>query len=105
MRETYFGPLIEEVEGRIIAQQGEKWDRELFEDHLMGYTMRTDQFRLMIWKDTRFPEKEPLSVELYNLSADPMERVNIADSHPQLVDQLMAQFNAGWQGNLASVEE
>jgi iduronate 2-sulfatase len=104
MRETYFGPLIEEVEERIIAQQGEIWDRELFEEHLMGYTMRTDQFRLMIWKDTRFPEKEPLSVELYNLSEDPMETVNIADSHPQLVDQLMAQFNAGWQGSVASVE-
>lgn len=42
MRETWFGPLIEEVEQRIIQQQGEKWDRELFEQHMMGYTMRTD---------------------------------------------------------------
>ncbi|MHC4996329.1 MAG: sulfatase, partial [Planctomycetota bacterium] len=27
MRETYFGPLIEEVEARIIDQQKDKWDR------------------------------------------------------------------------------
>ena len=38
MRETFFGPLIEEVEQRIIKQQGDKWDRDLFEKHLMGYT-------------------------------------------------------------------
>ncbi|MEM1295962.1 MAG: sulfatase, partial [Verrucomicrobiota bacterium] len=38
MRETFFGPLIKEVEGRIIAQHGEVWDRDLFENHLMGYT-------------------------------------------------------------------
>ena len=37
MRETFFGPLIEEVEGRIIEQQGDLWDRDLFENHLMGY--------------------------------------------------------------------
>ena len=36
MRETFFGPLIEEVEARIIQQQDDRWDRELFEQHLMG---------------------------------------------------------------------
>lgn len=38
MRETFFGPLIKEVEERIIAQQGERWDRDLYENKLMGYT-------------------------------------------------------------------
>ena len=37
MRETWFGPLIKDVEQKIINQQGEKWDRELFEKHLMGW--------------------------------------------------------------------
>ncbi len=31
MRETFFGPLIRQVETRIVAQQGERWDRHLFE--------------------------------------------------------------------------
>ena len=33
MRETWFGPLIKEVEQRIINQQGARWERELFEEH------------------------------------------------------------------------
>ena len=48
MRETFFGPLIQEVEQRIIKQQGDQWNRELFEQHLMGYTMRTEQYRLVL---------------------------------------------------------
>ncbi len=53
MRETFFGPLIEEVEGRIIEQQGDRWNRELFENHLMGYTLRSARYRLVIWRDHR----------------------------------------------------
>jgi arylsulfatase A-like enzyme len=100
MRETYFGPLIEEVEGRILEQQKEKWDRELFENYLMGYTMRTDLYRLVVWKDSRSKEAAPLFVELYDHKADPTETRNIADDSPALVDQLMTQFNKGWKGNL-----
>jgi iduronate 2-sulfatase len=55
MRETFFGPLIEEVEGRIIDQQGDAWDRDLFENHLMGYTARSEKYRLVLWKDHRDP--------------------------------------------------
>ena len=40
MRETFFGPLIEQVEARIVEQQGDRWDREFFENHLTGYTVR-----------------------------------------------------------------
>jgi len=100
MRETYFGPLIEEVETRIIAQQKDKWDRELFENHLMGYTMKTDQYRLVVWKDTRHPDREPLFVELFDHSVDPSETKNIAGENPDLISELLAQFEAGWEGNL-----
>ncbi len=102
MRETYFGPLIEEVEDRIIAQQKEKWDRELFENYLMGYAMRTDRYRFVVWKDDRKPNERPLCVELYDHETDPFETVNIAEKHPDLVDQLLSQFEAGWKGNLPS---
>ncbi len=100
MRETYFGPLIKEVEARIIAQQKERWDRDLFENRLMGYTMRTDQYRLVVWKDWTRPEDEPIFIELYDHKADPSETLNMADKKSALVHRLMVQFNAGWRGSL-----
>nr|WP_320117318.1 sulfatase [uncultured Marinifilum sp.] len=101
MRETYFGPLIEEVEGKIIKQQKEKWDRDLFENRLMGYGMRTEQYRLIVWKDYTKPESKPVFVELYDHKADPNETVNIAEKEPKLTAELLKQFNSGWKGNLA----
>ena len=97
MRETWFGPLIQEVEQRIIAQQGEAWDRELFEQHLMGYTMRTDRYRLVVWRDHRDPNAEPLFVELFDHQDDPKETRNVASEHPKLVEELTEQMNAGWK--------
>ena len=104
MRETYFGPLIKEVEDKIIKQQGEKWDRDLYENYLMGYTMRTKQYRFMVWRDYRDPNAEPVFFELYDHKKDPNETVNIADQNPELVKELLAQFNKGWKGNLAEVK-
>ena len=101
MRETYFGPLIEEVEAKIINQQGEKWNREMFENNLMGYTMRTDNYRLVVWKNRNQPEAEPIDIELYDHQTDPNETINIAGSRPELVEKLLVQFNKGWQGNLS----
>ena len=100
MRETYFGPLIKEVEARIIAQQKQRWDRDLFENHLMGYAMRTDRYRLVVWKDRRRPADKPIFVELYDHKTDPSETLNIAEGKPALVSKLMAQFDAGWKGSL-----
>ena len=101
MRETYFGPLIEEVEGKIKDQQKEKWDREFYENYLMGYAMRTDRYRFMVWRDYRDPKAEPVFFELYDHENDPNETVNIADENPELVKELLVQFNKGWVGNLA----
>lgn len=103
MRETYFGPLIEEVEERIIEQQGDKWDRDLFENRLMGYGMRTEQYRLIVWKDYTKPDSEPVYLELYDHQSDPSETVNIAGKYPDLIQKLITQFNLGWRGNLAKV--
>ena len=100
MRETYFGPLIEEVEGRIKTQQKEKWDRSLFENDLMGYSMRTDQHRFIVWKNYKKPSDPPVYLELYDHKVDPAETKNIASDNPQLVEELLAQLNKGWKGNL-----
>ena len=101
MHETFFGPLMAEVEARIQKQQGAKWDRDLFENHLMGYAMRTDRYRLVVWQDVRSPDSDPVDVELYDHQNDPPETLNIAAVQPALVEILLMQFRAGWQGNLA----
>ena len=103
MRETYFGPLIEEVEAKIINQQKDKWDREFYENYLMGYAMRTDRYRFMVWRDYRDANAEPVFFELYDHENDPNETKNIADENPELVKELLVQFNKGWKGNLAKL--
>lgn len=100
MRETWFGPLIKEVEGRIIVQQGDKWDRELFEEHLMGYTMRTDRYRIVVWQDHRNRQADPVYVELFDHQTDPQETNNIAKEDPELVQRLIKQLHAGWKAAL-----
>lgn len=97
MRETWFGPLISQIEQNIQQQMGSKWNRELFEEHMMGYTMRTNRYRLVVWKDHRQPDAEPLFVEVFDHQTDPNETTNVAESNPQLVAELMKQFNAGWK--------
>lgn len=104
MRETYFGPLIEVVEERIKTQQKEKWDKDLFENHLMGYAMRTDRYRLIAWKDRRDLSKEPLYLELYDHLKDPTETVNIANENKAVASDLLAQLNKGYRGSLPGQE-
>jgi iduronate 2-sulfatase len=100
MRETWFGPLIQDVEQRIIDQQGDRWNRELFEQHLMGYTLRTDRYRLVVWRDHRNPQAEPIYVELFDHRTDPQETKNIASENPEIVRELTEQLNAGWRAAL-----
>lgn len=97
MRETFFGPLVKEVEERIQVQQKEKWDRNLFENDLMGYAMRTERYRFILWKNRLKPDDKPLFVELYDHQTDPLETVNIADKNPKIVHKLMKQFKKEWK--------
>ncbi len=89
MRQTFFGPLIEGVEGRIKRQQGKLWDRELFENHLMGYTLRTKRYRLVAWLDYRNVDEEPLFLELYDHTKDSLETRNVATQFPEITRSLL----------------
>lgn len=100
MRETYFKPLIETMESRIQKQLPDAWNREFFEEDVTGYAMRTDRYRFIVWKDVKNKSSKPLFVELYDHKTDPLETKNIANQNPELVVTLMAQFDAGWKGNL-----
>ena len=88
MRETFFGPLIEEVEARIKKQMGEKWDREFFEQHLMAYALRTDRYRYIEWRDHRDPKSKAIFTELYDHQNDPHESKNIAADNTEIVASL-----------------
>ncbi len=99
MRESFFGPLIEEVEGRLKKESPERYDRELYENHLMGYAMRTERYRLVLWVDYRDPDSEPYGVELYDQKSDSDENVNLAGKaeYAKLVARLTAQLKRGWK--------
>ncbi|MEQ1859515.1 MAG: sulfatase [Chthoniobacteraceae bacterium] len=92
MRETFFGPLVEEVEHRIIKQQGRTWDRELFEHHLTGYALRTDRYRYIEWRDQRDKNATPVFVELYDHDSDPNETANVAKANSESVAALATQL-------------
>ena len=96
MRRTFFGPLITEREQCIARALPGEWSRERFDNHVMGYTMRTDRYRLIRWVDVRRPEKA-LAVELYDHQTDPHETKNIAAEKADVVEKLSAQMNAGWK--------
>ena len=99
MRQTFFGPLIRDVEAGIQKQMGDKWDRDLFENHLMGYTLRSDRYRLVAWTDYRDKGMDPLFVELYDHNEDPLETVNVADQNPELVEKLLLRMKRALKTN------
>ncbi|GAA5508157.1 sulfatase [Novipirellula caenicola] len=105
MRETYFGPLLDEVEDRIQKQMGSKWDPELFEHDLTGYAIRTARYRMIAWKDTKLPNADPLFVELYDHETDPAETKNVANEHPERVAELLSQLKAGWKAAAPATQE
>lgn len=65
---------------------------------LMGYTMRTDQYRFTQWVNQKDPSKVK-AIELYDHRKDPLENINVANApaNQALVKKLTAECNAGWQ--------
>jgi iduronate 2-sulfatase len=98
MRQTFFGPLIKYVEGRLQAEGPGQWSRDTYENHLMGYTVRTDRYRFVCWVDDRDRERA-IATELYDHNMDPDENINIAlnrENEP-LVKKLMGELRRVWQ--------
>ena len=94
MRGTFFGPLVRRVEQKLKAEAPERYDEDLYNNHLMGYSMRTDGHRFTIWIDIRDPDADPIAVELYDHGRDPSENINIAGNpgNAQLIRQLMVRL-------------
>ena len=66
---------------------------------LMGYSMRTERYRLTVWVG-RDDHTKIDAIELYDHQLDPQENFNVAKvpANGELVEQLMAQWRGGWQG-------
>ena len=101
MRETFFGPLIEEVEARIIAQQKERWDRDLFENHLMGYAMRTDRYRLVRLEGREAPRcRADLRRTLRSPNRSGRNPSTSRKRSRNWSPGSWPQFDSGWKGSL-----
>jgi iduronate 2-sulfatase len=97
MRETFFGPLISAAEAQLAREHGARYDRKTFEDHVKGYSIRTDRYRCTLWVDRRDPAGEPFAVELYDHTADPHETRNISaqPQHRAVLAELRQRILAG----------
>ena len=94
MRQSFFGPLMADVEATLRREHGAKYEQGLFENHVTGYSMRTDRYRFTVWVDRRKPEREPLAVEVYDHQRDPQERTNLAAQPANRA--LVAELHARW---------
>ncbi len=66
---------------------------------LMGYAMRTERYRFVVWM-ARDDHSKIDAIELYDHTLDPQEATNIAKmpGNNELVDKLLVQWRKGWQG-------
>lgn len=80
------------MEAKLKQEHGDRYDEELFNRHLMGYSMRTDRYRYTAWLDRRAPMSEPLAEELYDHDTDPHETVNIAKANTELANKLLTRL-------------
>ncbi len=55
-----------------------------------GWAIRNNRYRLVQWGDPNKPEE--CEYELYDYQADPVEKINIAEQHPEIVAQMRQKF-------------
>jgi len=91
-----FAPLIENPD--------RPWKQAAFSQYprtrMMGYSMRTDRYRLTLWRST--VDGKEVAAELFDYEKDPQETENVANSpsHASILKELRAQFAQGWRGAL-----
>lgn len=109
-------PLPGQLEGvsfkPLLAEPNRPWKPAVFSQYprgngqthvgaLMGYSMRTDRYRLTVWL-ARDDHTKVDAIELYDESSDPQENTNIAKDpkNQEILGQLMAQWRMGWKAAL-----
>ena len=96
---TSFKPLLDDPQKAWKTAAFSQYPRKVGNKNLMGYTMRTDRYRLTRWVDHEDHAKVD-AVELYDHQTDPQENTNIVQvaANQALVEKLTAQWSAGWRG-------
>ncbi len=102
-------PLPDHLEGislaPIMMDPMLPWKSAAFSQHssgeVMGYSMRTDRYRFTRWQNIDNPGSAE-ELELFDLHADPMECVNVANlqENMELQKKLAEQLDAGWRNAL-----
>jgi iduronate 2-sulfatase len=98
-------PLPSHLEGTSFASlldaPEQPWKKAAFSQYprgggVMGYSMRTDRYRLTRWLNRDGSE---MARELYDHQNDPQENVNVAGrpENKALVEELTRQMQAGWK--------
>lgn len=103
-------PLPAHLEGvsfkPLLDAPDRSWKSAVFSQYprtqnggLMGYSMRTERYRLTVWLNRKDPSQVN-AIELYDHQSDPQENTNLSGdpAHAALVARLMIQWRAGWQG-------
>jgi iduronate 2-sulfatase len=92
-------PVLNDPQRSVKTAAFSQYPRKSGKTNLMGYTMRTERYRLTRWVHTADHTKVD-AVELYDHQADPQENKNIATdpANTALVEKLTQQWLAGWQG-------
>jgi arylsulfatase A-like enzyme len=105
-------PLPSHLEGAsfksLLEDPNRPWKTAAFSQYprsqdggLMGYSMRTDRYRMTQWLD-RNDHSRVVATELFDHQTDPQENENLAGlpEHTDLVKQLASQLAAGWKAAL-----
>jgi arylsulfatase A-like enzyme len=95
---TSFKPLLDDPKRPWKSAAFSQYPRAQ-KGGLMGYSMRTDRYRLTVWVG-RTDHSRVDATELYDHQTDPQENTNIAKdpANAGLVSRLIEQWRKGWQG-------
>ncbi|HWA99872.1 MAG TPA: sulfatase [Pirellulales bacterium] len=96
---TSLKPVLLDPARSVKSGAFSQYPRPVEGRQLMGYSMRTDRYRLTRWVEREQPS-EVFAVELYDEQTDPQENVNIAadPQQAQILAQLTEQWHRGWRG-------
>lgn len=96
-----FKPLIDDPAKAWKSAAFSQYPRTPAGKNLMGYSMRTERYRLTTWVIKGKTDKVD-AVELYDHQVDLQENTNIANdpANKALVEKLSAQWRAGWKAAL-----
>jgi len=92
-------PILNDTQATVKTAAFSQYPRTHNGKALMGYSMRTDRYRLTRWVD-RKNSTNVAAEELYDHQSDPQENTNIANrpENASLLKQLTEQWERGWQG-------